>query len=128
MNSYKKSNIKRFSETITVEHYAKNPLTDWPVSHDLEAGSKGQVWEDPALIETLDNLICSAAPRRGLLRGAEGRGKTVLSRLFAYKKEQQGWDVYVVDIRIISTLSIKQLKFPRFIRTGRREPRSAWFK
>jgi nucleoside phosphorylase len=100
----KQSIIKRFSEVIAVEFYKHSSLTEWPVSTDLIAGDKGQVYEDYASIEALDRLVCSAAPRRGLLRGAEGRGKTVLSRLLAFQKEQLGWEAFVVDIRLLSTM------------------------
>lgn len=55
-------------------------------------------------MELLDRLVCGAAPRRALLRSAEGRGKTVLSRLLAFQKVRLGWEAFGVDIRVLSTM------------------------
>lgn len=96
--------IKQFSQIIAVEPYKLSPLTERPVATDLIAGDKGQIYQDHPYIKALDRLVCGAA-RRGLLRGAEGRGKTVLARLLAFRKEQRGWEAFVVDISLLSTMA-----------------------
>lgn len=66
---------------------------DWPTEDDL---TQGHVFLDENLIERIENLIQNH--RICLLRGAEGRGKTVIARVLGFNKDRQGWKVYVIDV------------------------------
>lgn len=64
-----------------------------PTLNDLE---KGRVFLDKNRIERVENLL--QKNRICLIRGAEGRGKTVLARVIGFNKYNQRWKVYFIDV------------------------------
>ncbi|MDP3112316.1 MAG: hypothetical protein Q8M71_09465 [Thermodesulfovibrionales bacterium] len=64
-----------------------------PTLNDLE---NGRVFLDKNRIERVENLL--QRNRICIIRGAEGRGKTVLARVIGFNKYKQGWKVYFIDV------------------------------
>lgn len=84
-----------------VESFIKtmeNPRQGWPILDDFQ---QHRVFFDEKLIAEVESLI--QKNNVCLIRGAEGRGKTVLARTVAYNKYIDGWKVYFIDA--------KELKF-----------------
>ena len=81
--------IKRFEEAL------KDPKT-WPTLEDL---NDNRVFRDAASIASAERLIKDH--RICLIRGAEGRGKTVLCRLVANEFHGRGWRVWMLDAQSV---------------------------
>jgi len=81
-------------EMLKIEDVMKESRKGWPTFDDLE---KGEVLLDTGLIKKVEGLLQSN--RRCLIRGAEGRGKTVLARVIGFNKFKENWKVYFIDIR-----------------------------
>ena len=64
--------------------------------HTLNDLEKGRVFLDKNRIEKVENLL--QRNRICLIRGAEGRGKTVLARVIGFNRYKQGWKVYFIDV------------------------------
>lgn len=66
----------------------------FPSLNDL---TQRRVFFDENLIQTIENL--TQKNRICLIRGAEGRGKTVIARVIGFRKKYiQNWKVYVIDV------------------------------
>ncbi len=74
------------SEIISFETLTKDPNEGGPTLDDLE---QGRVFIDKEPIKNVENLLQKHS--RCLIRGAEGRGKTVLARVIAYNKYKDKW-------------------------------------
>src|SRR3989339_513799 len=71
----------------------RNPRKGWPT---FDALNNGWVHIDSEHIEKIEKLIDKN--RICIIRGAEGRGKTVLARLFGFKRrKEKNWDVFVIE-------------------------------
>ncbi|TFH40874.1 MAG: hypothetical protein E4G94_08850, partial [ANME-2 cluster archaeon] len=66
---------------------------DWPTFDDFE---KEHIFLDNELIEKVENLLHDH--KRCLIKGAEGRGKTVLARIIAYNKHKEKWKIRFINI------------------------------
>ncbi|RKY84653.1 hypothetical protein DRQ11_11255 [candidate division KSB1 bacterium] len=78
-------------EMLKLEDVMTDPHKGWPTFDDLK-----EVLLDEKLIKKVEGLLQSN--RRCLIRGAEGRGKTVLARLIGVNKFKENWKVYFIDI------------------------------
>jgi hypothetical protein len=67
----------------------------WPTLDDLNS-SRSRVFVNQALVESAAALL--ARKRLCLIRGAEGRGKTVLARLVGKRLREDQWDVWILDL------------------------------
>ena len=72
----------------------RNPRKGWPT---FDALDNNWVHLDTEHIEKIEKLINKN--RICIIRGAEGRGKTVLARLFGFKRrKEKNWDVFVIEV------------------------------
>ena len=97
--------IKSYNEIMLLNNLDYQDLIDFPILNDIE-NENSLVYFDNTLINVIENSITSPLNRRFLIKGAGGRGKTVLSRLFAYKKKHENWEIYFIDIREVSESDI----------------------
>lgn len=81
---------------MTIEALKDALKKDWPTLDDF---TQQRVFLDHTLIEKVESLIQSN--RICLIRGAEGRGKTVIARVIGFDKDKKGWKVYVIDVSAI---------------------------
>ena len=91
--------LKSYNEVMEIEAENIHPLLDWPILNDIKSGEKSEVYFDNEKLHEINDTLINPENRRILLKGIGGRGKTVLSRLFAYRKKQKSWQVYFIDIR-----------------------------
>ena len=70
----------------------RNPRKGWPTFDALE---NNWVHLDTEHIEKIEKLIDKN--RICIIRGAEGRGKTVLARLIGFERQKKNWDVFVIE-------------------------------
>jgi len=101
--------IHAYNDVMEIEDERGNNLLDWPILKDLRSGKKSEVYIDEETIAAIDQILTAPNSRRILLRGAGGRGKTVLSRLLAYRKHNDDWGVYFIDMREIETPDLQGL-------------------
>ncbi len=80
----------------------ENITKEWPTLDDLK---QGKVFFDKERIERVESLIQKS--RVCLIRGAEGRGKTVLARVIGFNKYKQRWKVYFIDVSEMSSEEIQ---------------------
>lgn len=99
ISSHARKLLKYYNEVMEIEAERINPLLDWPVLKDLKSGERSEVYIDEDKLIEIDQKLTNPRNRRILLKGFGGRGKTVLSRLIAYKKHRKNWKVYFVDLR-----------------------------
>lgn len=72
----------------------QNPRKGWPT---FDALKNKWVYPEAEHINKIEKLMDEK--RICLIRGAEGRGKTVLARLVGFKRqEEKGWYVFVIDV------------------------------
>ena len=102
-----KNYIKSYNQVMNLKEYEMNTLIDWPILEDIERGDKSEVFIDNDKIKQIDTILTNQNNRRLLLKGAGGRGKTVLSRIFAYYKNKENWDIYFVDVRELAESDIE---------------------
>lgn len=107
---YTRKLIYSYSEVMEVEDENRSNILGWPILKDLKSGKKSEVYFDEETLTSLDEILTSSHKKRILLKGASGRGKTVLSRLLAYNKHKDNWDVYFIDIRETEFLDLGNLK------------------
>ena len=69
----------------------------WPTLDEIK---QRRVFIDNNLINKVEDIF--RKNNHCLIRGAEGRGKTVLARVIAYNKERQDWKIRFIDVREIS--------------------------
>ena len=100
--------LKPYEEVMQLNSDYQDVI-DFPILNDIE-NENSLVFFDKISIQKIDFLTSSKNIRRFLLKGAGGRGKTVLSRLYAYKKKQKGWDILFLDVREISILNLKEIQ------------------
>jgi len=81
-------------EIKSFEKIMNKPREGWPTLADIKRKS---VFMDDKLIGKVDNLIRKY--RRCLIRGAEGRGKTVLARILGFNRYKTKWKIRFIDIR-----------------------------
>jgi hypothetical protein len=74
----------------------------WPTIEDLTSG-RNPVFVDAQLRDTARRLL--ARNRLCLVRGAQGRGKTVLSRIVGNSLIDEKWDVWISDLARLEDLS-----------------------
>ena len=72
----------------------ENLVEGWPILADLRGR---HVFINNELIKKVEGTLQKY--KRCLIRGAEGRGKTVLARVVAYNKYNKDWDIWFVDVR-----------------------------
>ena len=101
--------VKSYDDVMRIEDAGINNLLDWPILKDLKSGKKSEVYNDEDKLTEIDQILTDRKKRRILLNGAGGRGKTVLSRLLAYKKRQDDWNVYFIDVRELDTTDLETL-------------------
>lgn len=94
-----KNLLKSYSQVMEIEAEQLNPLLDWPILRDLKSGKESEVYVDEDKLHEINQKLTNPQNRRILIKGLGGRGKTVLSRLYAYKKRQNNWVVYFIDLR-----------------------------
>ena len=73
-----------------------NPRKGWPTIDDFQ---NTRVFLDNDLITKIENLIENN--KICLIKGAEGRGKTVLTRTIGLNKYNENWRVYFIDAKEI---------------------------
>jgi SpoVK/Ycf46/Vps4 family AAA+-type ATPase len=100
--------IRTYDEVMNIEE--TNNLLDWPILKDLESGRTSEVYVDETKLSQIDYILSDCGKRRVLLKGAEGRGKTVLSRLLAHKKYKGNWNIYFIDVRELDSSYQQTLK------------------
>lgn len=91
--------LKSYNEVMEVDAHNVDPLLDWPILLNIESGEKSEVSFDEEKLHEIDDKLTNPSNRRILLKGLGGSGKTVLSRLLAYRKRLDNWQVFFVDIR-----------------------------
>lgn len=74
------------------ENIMQNCAEGWPVFDDFK---NKRVFFDIESIEVVESLL--GAHRRVVIRGAEGRGKTVMARVVGFRKHNNNWKVRFVD-------------------------------
>lgn len=99
--------IKPYNDVMKIDAEKINPLLDWPILNDLESREKSEVYVDEDKLFEIDQKLTNLKNRRILLKGLGGRGKTVISRLFAYKKQKENWKVYFIDLRELGSSDIE---------------------
>lgn len=80
----------------------ENLTKKWPAFTDL---NQGKVFLENRLIDNMEKII--QENKICLIRGAEGRGKTVLVRMFGFIKYSQGWKIYFIDVSEINEVEIQ---------------------
>lgn len=101
--------VKAYDEVMYLKEYEINTLLDWPILQDIESGEESEVYIDEAKLLEIDQILTNSQIRRILLKGAGGRGKTVLNRLVAYRKNKINWDIFFIDVRELALSDIKEL-------------------
>lgn len=95
-----------------LEDYKKviNDSSKWPTEEDLK---QEIVFLDDELIKKTEDVLHKS--NRCLIKGAEGRGKTVLTRIVAYIRHNEKWEIWFLDISQIKEENIhyvyKQIEF-----------------
>ncbi|MCF8247695.1 MAG: hypothetical protein K9J37_21795 [Saprospiraceae bacterium] len=97
--------LKSYEDIMLRKGVDYQDLIDFPVLNEIE-NKNSLVYFDKNLLERINTYILDSSIRKILIKGAGGRGKTVLSRLFAYFKKREGWDIFFIDIREISESDI----------------------
>ncbi|MBN1763521.1 MAG: hypothetical protein JW878_10710 [Methanomicrobia archaeon] len=72
----------------------EDPHKGWPTFGDIQ---EGRVFTDENIVNDVENKLQEY--RYCLIRGAEGRGKTVLARIVGDNKDREGWNVIFIDVR-----------------------------
>ncbi len=70
-----------------------DPSKGWPTLDNLE---QKHVFLDDILIRKVEDMLHEH--KHCLIRGAEGRGKTVIARIVAYNKYKEKWKIRFIDI------------------------------
>lgn len=83
--------IEAYDETMS------DPQGEWPINDDFNSMA---VFFDEDIIREVTTKV--GANKRCLIRGAEGRGKTVLSRIVARYFKQKGSKVFFADFQKLS--------------------------
>lgn len=101
--------VKTYDEVMHSREHEINALLDWPTLNDIESGEESEIYIDEAKLSEIDQILTNPLIRRILLKGAGGRGKTVLSRLVAYKKNKLDWKLYFIDVRELVISDIEEV-------------------
>lgn len=111
--------LKSYDEVIRLKPSEVDPLMDWPIWEDLKSGEKSEVYRDRIRLNEINKKLTNPKIRRLLIKGAGGRGKTVLSRLFAYTKNKENWNVHFGDIREFSNKNEVTIEIDNIIRNSK---------
>lgn len=101
--------IKSFDQVMNLKEYEIDTLLDRPILKDIQDSEKSEIYADDITINQIETKLLVSGARRLLLRGAGGRGKTVLGRLFAHKVRKAQWEVYFIDIQELDESDIDGL-------------------
>jgi KaiC/GvpD/RAD55 family RecA-like ATPase len=90
--------MNNISGIVSLQTLLKDPSKGWPTFEDLQ---KGRVFIENNLIKRIYDIL---RENNGcLIRGAEGRGKTVLARVVSYNmyENKKVQNIYFIDVRDI---------------------------